>query len=75
MSKPDPTVIEIYKDRVREILGSEEKAVFWWKVPNPLLGGVSPETMTARGRFRKVAAFIDEAYADFLAWKKEQGVG
>jgi hypothetical protein len=37
------------------------KAVLWFKIPNPLLGGVAPRDMIRVGRFQKLHRFIQNA--------------
>lgn len=41
--------------------GDLQKTVLWFKLPNPLLGGVSPRDMIRLGRFRKLAQFVSSA--------------
>ena len=38
-----------------------ERAVLWFRVPNPLLGGISPRDMIRIGRFKKLLRFIHTA--------------
>lgn len=51
---------------VKEILGPE-KALLWWKTPNPMFGGISPMWLCAGPGERKVRAFILDAYEDHKA--------
>ena len=44
--------------------GDSEKTVQWFKVTNPLLGGITPRDMIRLGRFHRLAQFIREALAD-----------
>lgn len=39
----------------------EAKATLWWQTPNPMLGGVSPQSMVLAGRTRKLLKFIRTA--------------
>ena len=39
----------------------QEKTVLWFRIPNPLLGGMSPRDMIRIGRFRKLLNFIQTA--------------
>ena len=41
--------------------GDLNKTVLWFKLPNPMLGGVSPRDMIRLGRFRKLAQFVSSA--------------
>jgi len=38
-----------------------QKAVLWFKIPNPLLGNVAPRDMIRVGRFQKLHRFIQTA--------------
>lgn len=46
---------------VTEHFGDLERAVLWFRVPNPLLGGISPRDMIRIGRFKKLLRFIHTA--------------
>ena len=35
-----------------------QRTVLWFKIPNPLLGGVAPREMLRAGRFKKLHRFI-----------------
>src|SRR5258706_9776989 len=35
-----------------------DKTILWFRVPNPLLGGISPKDMIKVGRFKKLLKFI-----------------
>jgi uncharacterized protein (DUF2384 family) len=39
----------------------QEKTIFWFCMPNPLLGGMSPRDMIRVGRFKKLLNFIQTA--------------
>lgn len=41
--------------------GNVAKAALWFRLPNPLLGDISPRDMIRDGRTEKLARFIDEA--------------
>ena len=41
-----------------------QKAQLWFKVPNPLLGGVAPREMIRVGRFNKLFRFIMTALGE-----------
>ena len=45
---------------VRDLLGSE-KAGLWWTTPNPMFGGLTPDSLMRRGRSEKVYKFIAAA--------------
>jgi len=38
-----------------------DKTILWFRVPNPLLGGISPRDMIKVGRFKKLIKFIQNA--------------
>ena len=38
-----------------------DKTILWFKVPNPLLGNISPRDMIRLGRFKKLYKFIQTA--------------
>jgi len=38
-----------------------DKTILWFRVPNPLLGGISPKDMIKVGRFKKLYKFIQTA--------------
>lgn len=42
------------------------KAVLWFKIPNPLLGNVAPRDMIRVGRFPKLYRFIQNALEENL---------
>lgn len=49
-------------DKVQKHMGwSCEKTMFWFKTPNPNLGGVSPRAMIYRGRMEKLEKWIESA--------------
>ena len=41
--------------------GEPEKAIIWFKVPNPMLGGMTPRDMIRVGRYKKLMSFINSA--------------
>jgi hypothetical protein len=41
-----------------------QKTVLWFKIPNPLLGGVAPREMLRVGRFNKLHRFILNALSE-----------
>lgn len=41
--------------------GNLERTVQWFRMPNPLLGYISPRDMIRSGRFRKLLKFINTA--------------
>jgi hypothetical protein len=46
---------------VAEFFNDTEKTVLWFKMPNHLLGGMSPRDMIRVGRFKKLMMFIQTA--------------
>lgn len=40
---------------------NNDKAILWFCIPNPLLGGMSPRGMIQVGRFKKLLNFIQTA--------------
>lgn len=44
--------------------GNVSKAALWFRLPNPLLGDLSPRDMIRYGRTERLARFIDEALAE-----------
>ena len=46
---------------VGEYFADLDRAVLWFRVPNPLLGGISPRDMVRIGRFKKLLRFIHTA--------------
>lgn len=51
---------------VEEVLGPE-KALLWWKTPNPMFGGIAPMWLCGNGGESKVRSFILNAYEDYKA--------
>lgn len=41
--------------------GDVEKTVQWFKLPNPMLGNISPRDMIRFGRYKKLMRFVQEA--------------
>jgi hypothetical protein len=41
-----------------------QKTVLWFKIPNPLLGNVSPRDMLRVGRFNKLIRFVQNAVSE-----------
>src|SRR3990167_3007503 len=46
---------------VASFFKDQEKAILWFGIPNPLLGGISPKDMIRVGRFKKLLNFIQTA--------------
>ena len=44
--------------------GDVQKTTLWFKMPNPLLGNMSPRDMIRYGRFQKLLRFVLEALSD-----------
>ena len=44
--------------------GDVAKTALWFRLPNPLLGDVSPRDMIRCGRYAKLQEFVVEALAD-----------
>lgn len=51
---------------VAEYFNDVEKTILWFKVPNPLLGNISPRDMIRLGRFKKLIKFIQTALDENL---------
>jgi hypothetical protein len=51
---------------VAQFFKDEQKTLLWFRVSNPLLGGVSPRDMIRAGRFKKLRKFIETALAENL---------
>jgi hypothetical protein len=66
MSNHNPKTIT-YHQAFQEILeffnGDKDKAIAWYTVKNPALGGVSPYEMIKEGRGAKLMKFIRSALA------------
>jgi uncharacterized protein (DUF2384 family) len=43
--------------------GDAEKTALWFRLPNPMLGEISPRDMIRYGRFKKLMKFIMDAMA------------
>lgn len=41
-----------------------EKTRLWFKLPNPLLGDLSPNKMIRLGRYKKLLKFVKQSLAD-----------
>ena len=52
---------------VAEHFGDPEKTALWFKIPNPLLGNISPRDMIRFGRYKRLMQFILDA-------RKQSGV-
>jgi hypothetical protein len=48
---------------VAEHFKDTEKTLLWFRMPNPLLGNVSPRDMIRYGRYKKLLKFVYEALA------------
>ncbi len=46
-------------DKVRQILGSDEKALEWFTTENPELAHLTPVQLIQLGRFDKVSYFVN----------------
>lgn len=46
------------KEFVIETIG-KEKAVIWWEMKNPMLGGISPNVLLQMGREQKLLQWIE----------------
>jgi hypothetical protein len=44
--------------------GDVNRAALWFRLPNPLLGDVSPRDMIRYGRYAKLQRFVVEALAE-----------
>lgn len=44
--------------------GNSAKVALWFSSPNPLLGGLAPNTMIAMGRGEKLLRFIKQQLAE-----------
>jgi uncharacterized protein (DUF2384 family) len=49
---------------VAQFFRDEQKAVLWFKTPNPLLGDIAPRDMIRIGRFKKLRQFILQALSE-----------
>jgi hypothetical protein len=52
------TICEMVADYFK---GDVAKTALWFKVPNPLLGNLSPRDQIRLGRYRKVLKFVQSA--------------
>jgi len=52
--------------------GDVAKTALWFRLPNPLLGDVSPRDMIRYGRFAKLQEFVVEARADNAVAAEQQ---
>lgn len=68
----DERIPKDLKDRLTEIAnicnlvagyfdGDAEKTALWFRVPNPMLGGVSPRDMLRLGRYQRLSGYIQRA--------------
>ena len=60
---PEPTGITPEEEEALELVssffdGNEKKVYFWFRLPNPLLGGISPVMMIYMHREKKLLEFI-----------------
>jgi len=46
---------------VGEFFNDFDKTTLWFRVPNPLLGGIAPRDMIRIGRFKKLLKYIQTA--------------
>jgi len=46
---------------VADFFKDKDKTILWFKMPNPLLGDMSPKDMIRAGRFKKLLKFIQSA--------------
>lgn len=46
--------------------GDKNKTVLWFRIPNPLLGNITPRDMIRFGRFKKLLKFIQNALSENL---------
>lgn len=46
---------------VAGFFNDQEKTILWFRMPNPLLGGMSPRDMIRVGRFKKLLKFVQNA--------------
>jgi uncharacterized protein (DUF2384 family) len=44
--------------------GDKRKTVIWFKVPNPLLGNISPRDMIRIGRYKRLNSFVLSTLAE-----------
>lgn len=49
---------------VAQYFRNEQKAILWFKTPNPLLGNITPRDMIRVGRFKKLHRFILNALGE-----------
>lgn len=65
MTAWNETHMNAYKrlaERVRvQMSWTHDKAMLWMMTPNPMLGGVAPDVMIAKGRAHRLEKFIDGA--------------
>jgi hypothetical protein len=47
--------------------GDVAKTALWFRLPNPLLGDISPRDMIRHGRYAKLQEFVTEALAENAA--------
>ena len=71
----DNRISKDLQDRVREwavvlalvaehFNGDPQKTELWFRIPNPLLGNISPRDMIRFGRFKKLLKFIQNAVSE-----------
>jgi hypothetical protein len=49
---------------VADFFKDKDKTILWFRMPNPLLGGISPKDMIRVGRFKKLLKFIQSALSE-----------
>lgn len=52
--------------------GDVNRAALWFRLPNPLLGDVSPRDMIRYGRYARLQQFVVEALADNAVAAEQQ---
>ena len=68
----DERIPQNLKDRLEQIAnicalvagyfeGDFEKTTLWFKIPNPMLGDISPRDMIRFGRYKRLLKFVTEA--------------
>ena len=68
----DSRIPQVLKDRLEQIAnicalvaelfeGDIEKTALWFKMPNPMLGDISPRDMIRYGRYKRLMKFIADA--------------
>jgi hypothetical protein len=52
--------------------GDVNRAALWFRLPNPLLGDLSPRDMIRYGRYAKLQQFVTEALAENAVAEQQQ---